>query len=118
MVVMRTSHSNRDDDDDGGRNTTPPPPVVICRANAIARSREEQDDDGGVKREKRSLGSDLDKDAVWVYQGWPWMRAFLGTAQKGWPDAAGEDYMRNFTNAVPVGVQAAAGFSKGTLLQA
>ena len=46
---------------------------------------------------------DLDEDAVWVFQGWPWMRAFLGTHQMGWPDTAGRDYMRNFTSAVPPG---------------
>ena len=46
---------------------------------------------------------DLDEEAVWVYQGWPWMREFLGTHQMGWPDTAGRDYMKNFTSAVPPG---------------
>jgi hypothetical protein len=45
----------------------------------------------------------LDENATWVFQGWPWMRAFLGTHTTGWPDAAGRDYMRNFTAAVPAG---------------
>ena len=45
----------------------------------------------------------LDEDAVWVFQGWPWMREFLGTHQMGWPDTAGRDYMKNFTAAVPSG---------------
>ena len=48
-----------------------------------------------------AIMKELDKDAVWVFQGWPWMRAFLGTHQMGWPDTAGRDYMRNFTSAVP-----------------
>lgn len=47
--------------------------------------------------------SSLDENAVWVFQGWPWMREFLGTHSMGWPDTAGRDYMKNFTSAVPAG---------------
>jgi len=42
----------------------------------------------------------IDPNATWVYQGWPWMREFLGTHTFGMPDEAGAEYMGNFTSAV------------------
>ena len=44
---------------------------------------------------------ELDPDAVWVYQGWPWMRTFITGHPH--PTAAGVAYMSNFTHAVPMG---------------
>ena len=48
--------------------------------------------------------TDVDPDATWVYQAWPWMRSFITSAgPSGVPTQQSVDYMKNFTSAVPKG---------------